>query len=242
MVEIALEKGNFTMAKRRSFKPRKKARSAAQKAATKRMLAANRGARSASSKPRKTRKKRRSVKRSASRALSRVTSSVKRVSRRASRRRGLSLGGTGSSAVAMLSNAAMQGVGAIGIDIGMGQLAKVLPTGWDSPIDAGGVNYKYYAVKAGFAIGVGLLGRRYVGGKIGEFAMKAAQGSLAVMAYNLGESMLPAGTTLGFSPAYRNPSGSGQFNPRQPRLASVQTGQPLGAPPTYAPSAYRGPV
>lgn len=228
------------MAKRRTFKPRKKGRSAAQKAATRRMLAANKGARSSAPKRRRKR-------RSTARAARRVTSSVKRVTSRARRsvrraRRSFSLGGSGGSAVSMLSNAAMMGVGAVGVDIAMGQVAKFLPTGWDTPIDAGGINYKYYAAKAAVALGIGIGGRRYLGGKLGDFAMKAAQGSLAVMTYNLAESFLPAGTTLGFSAPYRGPVGAIAAPSNVSRMPIGNGRQSMGAPPVYNQTAYRGPV
>lgn len=185
-------------AKRRTVRPRRKARSAAQKAATRRMLAANRSrsrpARAAAPK----RRRRRARAAAPAAAPARRRRAVARVTRRSRRRAssGLRLGGSGSilnQGVTMLKDGAIMGAGALGVDMLMGQVNKILPDGWDSPLEGDGTpNYKNAAIKAAVAVGVGYVGARYLPASMRGLAVKAAAGSLAIQGYTLIKGSIPA--------------------------------------------------
>lgn len=191
------------MARRKTVRPRKKARSAAQRAATKRMLAANRarrGGRTTTPKrPRRTRARAASASAPARRrSPSRKRSVARSAPRRASRRRssGMRLGGSGglvNQSIALIKDGAVMGAGALGVDMVMGQVNKVLPAGWDTPLDADGTpNFKNAAVKAAVSVGIGYFGARYLPASMRGLALKAATGALSIQAYNLIKGSIPS--------------------------------------------------
>ena len=230
---------------RKTVRPGKKRRSAAQRAATARMLAANRARRGGSAKsssPRRKNRKHRARSSAVSRTVSRVYSKARRRVSRA-RRTYSRAPASVKGAVQMLTDAAVMGAGAVGVDIVMGQVAKFLPTGWNTPVDATGVNYKYVAAKVGVALGVGMLGSRFLGGKLGGMAMKAAQGSLVVQTAALLESMVPTGSVpLGFASTSGTRPAMGAVNTLPSNVQMLGRTSSLGAPPVYQQGKYRSPM
>jgi hypothetical protein len=122
--------------------------------------------------------------------------------------RGLS-GGGGSlrasmpSIVGFVKGAAVGAVGAIAVDVIMGQAGKYLPNAMKTP-------NAYPAVKAVAAIVLGIAGRRVP--VIGKFAVKMAEGSLICTARDFMRGMVPASWTLGdgelgyYSPGFMPPA------------------------------------
>lgn len=176
-------------------KARRRHRSAAQRAATARMLAARFGAN-----PRR-----------------RARRSSRRVARRSGHRVRRHFSSIAPGAMSMLKNAGLMGAGAVVVDVGMGYVGKVLPAA-ASPVNADGTtNWMYFAAKAGLALGIGIYGRRVLPG---GFAGKAAEGALAVMAYQIVRGLVPSGVALG---AYLNPAPTMRPLPqaRNPRMAGL---------------------
>lgn len=183
--------------RRRKAAKSRKHRTAAQRAATRRMIAANR-ARKGSSAPRRARRsRRRSV------VLANPIRRARR-SRRSYRRN--PIGGRAfnrvrsSGAFNMLKQGGMLGVGAVAVDILYGQLLRFLPASMALPMNSdGSTNWMYFAGKAATAIGVATFGKKVIPAR---FAEMAGVGTLAIMAYQIARSMVPASLTLG---AYVNP-------------------------------------
>lgn len=165
----------------------RKRRSPAQRAATARMLAANRS--------------RSGVARNPARRRRRATS-YRRNPIGARRRRSFSTGGVSATGVmGYVKDGAMMGVGAVAVDIIFGQVNRFLPANMATPVDTtGATNWLYFVAKAGVAIGIGIFGRK---SSFRKYTDAAAGGAMAIMAYQIARSMLPAGTTLG---AYMNPA------------------------------------
>lgn len=187
--------GNPRGKKRRGGKKR---RSAAQRRATAAMLAANGRVK------RRSKRGGRKAKRRGRRRSGAVSVSAPRRSYRRSRRssgRGASLS-TGS-AISLLKAGAIGGAGAVLVDVGMGQAAKLLASAVPSlstPANAdGSPNYGYYGVKAGLAIALGTIGKRFIPAPIAD---RMAEGALTVLAYQFMRPLVPAGLALGnFNPA-----------------------------------------
>ena len=111
-------------------------------------------------------------------------------------------------AMSMLKNAGMAGAGAVGVDIGMGYLGRVLPSA-AAPINADGTtNWLYFAAKAGLAVGLGVYGSKVLPASV---AQKMGEGALTVLSYQILRGLMPAGVQLG---TYFNPAPT-----MRPRLA-----------------------
>jgi hypothetical protein len=257
------------MARRRTVRPRKKARSAAQKAATRKMLAANRARSGGSARPAKRRRsaKRRTTPRTtvvvASAPARRRSPSRKRAapakrrsaSRRSASRRSqggfINFGGSLSNAViGNVKTAVVMGGGALAFDLLMGQVNKVLPTGWDTERDGDEINYKNAAAKAAVTIGVGVLATKMSAlAPIRKYVQQAALGSLTIQAYNVVKSVanpllteygMPLG---GYVPMPRQQM-RGPARPMIPLSVSNQgttlNGAPLNKQAYYTPSYVPG--
>lgn len=145
----------------------KRRRSTAQRAATSRMLAANN------------------------------SGSGRRKSRRSSGGGGGGRSFSLNSVTDVAKNGAIGGAGALGIDVLMGILKPMLPDTMNARIDAAGqTNWLYYAVKAGLAVGVGVLGKRVLPGDV---AARMGEGAMVVMTYEIMRGMMPSSVTLGRS-------------------------------------------
>lgn len=148
------------------------------------------------------RKRRRSRRRASSKRRSRRSGVVAASPRRRSRRSGRSSGAkfSTSNAVSLLKAGAIGGAGAVAVDVLMGQAQKLLASAMPSmstPVNQvdGGVNYGYYAIKGGIAIGIGTLGKRFIPGAIAE---RMAEGALTVLAYQFMRPLVPSSLTLGY--------------------------------------------
>lgn len=109
---------------------------------------------------------------------------ARRIMRRGARRRNpISMGGFGSTAIAMVKDAAIGGAGAIAADYAMWTAAPYLP-------DALRTGYGGVATKALGTVALGMLSRKFLGG----VGLVAARGALSVQAYSLMKSQLPAST------------------------------------------------
>lgn len=177
-------------AKRRRARKSRKARSPAQRAATRKMLAANRARRPGSRRRRATvhanpvHHRRRSYRRNPIGGRSRRAFNSVRA----------------SGAFNLMKQGAMLGVGAVAVDILWGQLQRFLPASMAVPMNTdGSTNWLYFAGKAAAAIGVATFGRKVLPAR---FAEAAGVGALAIMAYQIGRSMVPSSLVLG---AYVNP-------------------------------------
>lgn len=205
---------------RKTVRPKKKGRSAKQRANDKRLGAMARArARGGSSKrkssrgggtttvvvaaaaPRKAPRKKQSSARKTPK---------KKSSRRRSTPRGMRFGGSGgivNQAIGMAKDGAIMGVGALAIDVAMGQVNKFLPTGWDTPMDGTEVNHKNAAVKAALSVGIGYVGQRFLPASMRQMALKAAVGALTIQAYTVAKgtlgTYLPDSMPLGYVPMPR---------------------------------------
>lgn len=194
MSQILLLKGNPSKRRRSG-----KRRSPAQRAATARMLAANRGRRNPS-------KRRKSHAVSAAPVKHRRRRGAKRSARRISRRS--SMGGGSSNMMNLLKTGAIMGGGAVVADVGMGLIAKFMPTTAGSSLNLttrvnadGSVNYMYYATKGALAWAMAKYGSR-----ITRHAPAMAAGALAVMAHDLLLTFMPTDGSIPLA-------GVGFFNP-----------------------------
>lgn len=89
--------------------------------------------------------------------------------------------------------------GAVATDVAMAQVARFLPDTLTSRFNAeGGLNFGYYGVKAGIAVGLGMLGTQFLPGRWRGMAAKGAAGALTVQAYELVKGLLPANVVLGY--------------------------------------------
>lgn len=102
-----------------------------------------------------------------------------------------------------IGNAAVGAAGAVAVDVAMGQAGRFLPASVMARYNAaGGINPMYYVAKGGLALAVGILGAKFLPGKMKGIAAKAAEGSLTVQGYEVLRAMVPASVMLGFySPA-----------------------------------------
>lgn len=139
--------------------------------------------------------------------------------RRASRRRASNPINV-SGIMGMLKDAAVQGAGAVAMDMAYGYVARYLPASMQAgpgTVSAGS------AVKAVITAVAGKMLSRSTNG----LSMKAATGALTVQARDIVAGLLPAGTVngLGYSvPASRVVQGSNRIGPN--RLGAYVAGQP----------------
>lgn len=104
-----------------------------------------------------------------------------------------------------VQDAAVGAGGALVTDLTMAQAARVLPANMTSRFSAdGSINFGYYGVKLGIAIGLGFLGTQFLPGRLRKFAATGTAGALTVSAYELSRSMLPADLVLGYLTPGRN--------------------------------------
>lgn len=114
------------------------------------------------------------------------------VHRRRTRRNPIHSGGL-RSITATLKSAAVMAGGAVGVDVAFGFVKDYLPASIASPVDTanGGPNYGYYAAKGAFAIGAGMLLRRFLHGN----ATRVAEGSLVVTLHDLAKQVIATNAT-----------------------------------------------
>ena len=123
----------------------------------------------------------------------------------ASLRRGFRLSVPGI--VSSLTNGAVGGAGAIGVDLAMGQLGRILPVEMAPKVmsrvtEDGSINAFYYLAKAGIAIGAGVAGQKFLPAGMKRYATTGAEGALAVLSYELLRYAVPVTWPLGyFNPA-----------------------------------------
>jgi hypothetical protein len=171
----------------RIVKKSRKSRTPAQRAATRRMIAANK--RRAS--PAKRRKARRS---NPLPAVSRVARRAGRVARRTysrirRRRNPISLGGT-SSYLSAFKDAAVQGAGAVAVDVAYGYIEPMMPAALQRKPGSLGLGD---AVKAIATVALGRLLSRPTRG----LSQRAAKGALTVQVHGIVSGLLPAGMANG---------------------------------------------
>lgn len=111
---------------------------------------------------------------------------------------------TGRGIVTQVTDAAQGAIGATIVDVAMGYINPSLPAAMLTP-------NVYPIIKGAVAIGMGALGGM-IGGQVGRFAAKGAEGSLICTLRDVIRSFLPAGTQLGFiNSGYVAPRGMGAY-------------------------------
>ncbi len=126
-------------------------------------------------------------------------SGVRRVAHRGASRAGNSIRATMPGVISAVKGGVVGGAGAVVVDMAMGQAAGYLPVSLTSRYSAdGSLNYGYYATKAALALGLGILGQKFLPGSAKRLAGEGAQGALVVMSYEMMRSLLPASITMGF--------------------------------------------
>lgn len=210
---------------------RKNPRTAAQRRATARLVALNR-ARRANPKRRKTARRRNPVAAPAApvalsaarRRRRRNPLALARVTRRRRRRNPAMLGGgLMRGLVPMMTDALVQGGGAVAFDVIHGQLARFLPPMLQRTPGQVGVGD---AVKA---VGTVIVGR-LLNGPTRGLSMRAAKGALTVQAYDLVRQFVPANMTMGYAGAGIISQGSARIGPNRGivgRYASPTARSPL---------------
>lgn len=109
------------------------------------------------------------------------------------RRRNPSVRGMFAGVTALVTTAAKQAVGATAVDLAMGQIAPRLPATLLTP-------NVYPIVKAGAAIGLGMLVSKFLPG---DFGRKMTEGSLTITLYSVIRGFMPATVPLGYiNPGY----------------------------------------
>ena len=108
--------------------------------------------------------------------------------------------------MAMFKDAAIGGAGAIAMDVIMGQVNGFLPASFQTSKTSVGVGD---AVKAGLTAILGQVASRSTKG----LSVKMAQGALAVQAYEILSSFLPASMTLGYASPAAIVNGSPRVGP-----------------------------
>lgn len=198
---------------------RKNPRTAAQRRATARLVAMNR-ARRANPKRRKTARRRNPVAAPlAPVALSaarrrRRRNPLARMTRRTRRRRNPAMlgGGLMRGLVPMMTDALVQGGGAVAFDVIHGQLARFLPPMLQRTPGQVGVGD---AVKA---VGTVIVGR-LLNGPTRGLSMRAAKGALTVQAYDLVRTFVPANLTMGYAGAGMVSQGVARIGPNRGAMA-----------------------
>jgi hypothetical protein len=93
----------------------------------------------------------------------------------------------------LVTTAAKQAIGATAVDLAMGQIAPRLPATLLTP-------NVYPVVKAGAAIGLGMLVSKFLPGDLGR---KMAEGSLTITLYSVIRGFMPQTVPLGYiNPGY----------------------------------------
>lgn len=159
-------------------------------------------------------------------------SAVRRVMRR--RRNPISLGGLNAKTLmAMLTDGAIGGGGAVAMDLLMGQLNGYLPITFQTVPGLPGVGD---ALKAGLTalIGVGL--EKQTKG----ISRKAAEGALAVQAHDLIRTLMPASMAVGYYTPAQLVQGSARVGPIRQGVNGVRRYLPAGSK-TPLLSAYMAP-
>jgi len=194
----------------------RKHRTAAQKAATRNLVAMNRARKANPAKrhhKRHARKNPIAVKHTYRRAAKRRTNPMQHYRRHRKHRRHNPISVNGI--VELLKNGAMGAVGALGVDLVMGNLP--IPATLSSRNNAdGSINYLYHLTKAGLAVGVSIAGKKFLGSK-GEML---GLGAMTVNLYDFFRRVMPASIPLGYA------------NPGKPVSAnlSMYTGGNRGLP------------
>lgn len=186
-----------TRKRARSRKPR----SAAQKAATRRMVAANRARRGARPVAKRRAKRRASPVFANPSPLRRRRRSVAAKVRRAHRKYKRNPIGLPkmSGIMHLLTNAAVGGAGAIGVDYTMAKVAGYLPASMNTKYDTdGSMNYSYAGIKLALAVATATVLPKVLPGRMKQYAVKAGEGSLTVQAYDIMKHFVPASMTLGY--------------------------------------------
>lgn len=193
-------------------------RSAAQRRATARLVAMNR-ARRANPRKRKAARRRNPAAPMAPMALSRAPARrrrrnpLARVMRSTRRRRRNPIGGgLMRGIVPLMTDALVQGGGAVAFDVIHGQLARFLPPMLQRTPGQVGVGD---AVKA---VGTVLVGR-LLNGPTRGLSMRAAKGALTVQAYDLVRSFVPANLTMGYAGAGMTTQGMARIGPNRGALS-----------------------
>lgn len=108
-------------------------------------------------------------------------------------------------AVRMVQNAAVGATGAVAVDIAMGQAIRFLPPMLASRYGAEGqMQPGYYLTKMALALGLGVIGTKFLPGALKGYAARAAEGSLTVQAYEIARAVIPSELfTLGYYNAAR---------------------------------------
>lgn len=137
------------------------------------------------------------------------------------RRNPISMGGINTGRMmAMFKDAAIGGAGAIAMDIIMGQVNGFLPASFQTSKSSIGIGD---AVKAGLTAFLGQGAARMTKG----LSIKMAQGALAVQAYEILSSLVPASFTLGYASPAAIVNGS-------PRVGPTRSGMMQNAFGAYA--------
>jgi len=124
-------------------------------------------------------------------------------------------------------NGVVGGVGAIGVDLLMGQVAKALPASMNTKYTAtdGSFNYGYLGVKTALALAAGLAGR-FLPAKVRPYLARMSEGSITVMSYDVIRTKLPDNlATLGY--VCPSQTLSGPANVRSLRLAGTGSGSSM---------------
>lgn len=205
--------------KTRKNPKRRHARSAAQRAATMRMLAANRS--------RDGHRRRRSV--------VRANPVHRRRYGRRTRRNPINLFGGSSGGMnlsSMVKQGAIQGVGAVGVDVTFGFIAPMLPATMNTPVASDGVTtqWLYFVAKGAVAVGIAALLRKS-GGKAAAIGRAMAEGSLTVMSYQIARSMFAS-----FAPSIA----LGAYTNTQRTMVNQQRSRLSGMGAYTRPSMYQG--
>lgn len=151
----------------------------------------------------------------------------RRVRRSSFRRNPAALPASLKGILATITNAGIGSAGAIAVDVGMGQVAKVLPVTMQTRYKPdGSANWAYHGVKVGLALVAGI-GARYLPPSIRSYVVRGAEGSLVVQSYELARGMIPTDlVTLGYiNPAMVSAPQSG-MRPQLAPPSSVTQMQP----------------
>lgn len=139
------------------------------------------------------------------------------------RRRNPSTRGMFAGVTTLVTTAAKQAVGAIGVDLAMGQIAPRLPATLLTP-------NVYPIVKGAAAVGLGMLVTKFLPG---DFGRKMAEGSLTITLYSVLRGFMPDTVPLGYI--------SSGYIPRQGARGLGEYVSGLGETPMERENADSGP-
>jgi hypothetical protein len=189
-------------------------RTAAQRRATARLVALNRARRANPAKRRKARRRNPVAAPAAPVSLSRAPmrrrrrNPVRAIEVRRRRRNPAGLRGLTSGIMPAVTDALVQGGGAVAFDVLHGQLARFLPVALQRTPGQVGVGD---AVKAVGTLMIGRLLNRTTRG----LSMRAAKGALTVQAYELVRQFVPANMTMGYAGAGMITQGMARISPNR---------------------------